>query len=159
MMSLFTITGMAIIRYLSVVLLQRSWHTPIKHSIWCSRSIWIVLTIAFVLSTPPLIGFGKYVKDSSVIWYECNTKLMIQSNRIFLITENKVIHILSLIQCVYALSFCAFLFSCAPSWSTKSNLGIVYNWSIISFGFVLPTLVICVCASLTIRRIYQVTCL
>ena len=160
MMSLFTITGMAIIRYLSVVLLQRSWHSPIKHSIWLSRSVWSIFSIAIALSAPPLIGFGKYVKDSSFIWYYFFV-LQVQKLDLFSVLWHINLSFLwiELTSKLEEFSLTFPNFSCAPSWSTKSSLGIIYNWFIITFGFFLPTMVICVCSPLTIRKIYQVNCI
>ena len=68
--SLITITGMAIVRYLSVVRLQRCWHIhDTKICIWTSPCIWIIWTIGFVFAVPPLIGFGEYKLDTSRLWW------------------------------------------------------------------------------------------
>ena len=59
---------MALIRYLSVVRLQRYWHTPTTRSFWSSRFIWMLLAIALLIAAPPLIGLGKYAQDTAKFW-------------------------------------------------------------------------------------------
>ena len=66
--SLFTITGMATVRYFSVVRLERSWHThdPTLR-IWSSLNIQTCWIASFIFATPPLAGFGQYTPDISKI--------------------------------------------------------------------------------------------
>ena len=65
MNSLYTITGMATVRYLSVVRLDCSWHAQTSITFWSSRYIRLIWGLAFVLSLPPLLGVGTYVIDMS----------------------------------------------------------------------------------------------
>ena len=67
MNSLYTITGMATVRYLSVVRLQRSWHTETNITFWSSRCIWVIWGVSLIFAAPPLVGLGQYVKDISQI--------------------------------------------------------------------------------------------
>ena len=65
MNSLFTITAMAVVRYLSVVCLQRTWHNQTSERYWSSKHIWHLWGLSFVFAAPPLIGLGQYQKDFS----------------------------------------------------------------------------------------------
>ena len=66
---MYTITGMAIIRYLSVVRLERSWHIHnTSISFWTSPCTWIAWFMGVVFAFPPLIGLGDYKLDTSKIW-------------------------------------------------------------------------------------------
>ena len=60
--------GMALVRYLSVVRLQRHWHMPKRTSFWSSRYIWMILAVALLIAAPPLIGFGTYAQDTAKFW-------------------------------------------------------------------------------------------
>ena len=67
--SLYTITGMAIVRYLSVVRLERSWHIHNTNiNFWTSPCIWIAWLMGIVFAFPPLIGLGDFKLDTSKIW-------------------------------------------------------------------------------------------
>ena len=68
MNSLYTITGMATVRYLSVVRLDCTWHAQTNITFWSSRYIRSIWGLSLVLSMPPLFGFGTYVIDISKIW-------------------------------------------------------------------------------------------
>ena len=65
--SMCTITAMAIIRYLSVVRLQRTWHLNTTNKFWTSKYIWILWSFAFIFAAPPLFGIGQYEEDVSKI--------------------------------------------------------------------------------------------
>ena len=65
MNSLYTITGMAVVRYLSVVRLERAWHLPTKTTFFATRYIWIIWSLSFLIAAPPLIGWGRYAKDKA----------------------------------------------------------------------------------------------
>ena len=65
MSSLFTITGMSVVRYLSVVCLQRTWHTRTNNKYWDSKHIWLLWGLSFLFAAPPLVGLGQYRKDLS----------------------------------------------------------------------------------------------
>ena len=71
MNSLFTITGMAAARYLSIVRLDRSWHSQTNVTLLSSRYIRVFWGIAFIFAVPPLVGLGQYTKDVSheFVWY------------------------------------------------------------------------------------------
>ena len=60
-----TITALAIIRYLSVVRLQRTWHSITVNKYWSSKYIWMVWLFAFIFAAPPLFGIGQYEEDVS----------------------------------------------------------------------------------------------
>ena len=68
--SLGSITAMAIVRYLSVVRMQQTWHADTKMSFWLSRPVWLVWLFALLFAAPPLVGFCQYKKDESMFWYE-----------------------------------------------------------------------------------------
>ena len=60
---------MAIVRYLSVVRLERSWHIHNTNiNFWTSPCTWIAWFMGFLFAFPPLIGLGDYKLDTSKIW-------------------------------------------------------------------------------------------
>ena len=60
---------MAIVRYLSVVRLERSWHIHnTSINFWTSPCTWIAWFMGVVFAFPPLIGLGDYKLDTSKIW-------------------------------------------------------------------------------------------
>ena len=65
MSSLFTITFMSVVRYLSVVCLQRTWHLRTNKKYWSSKLIWLLWGLSFLFAAPPLVGLGQYQKDLS----------------------------------------------------------------------------------------------
>ena len=65
MSSLFTITFMSVVRYLSVVCLQRTWHLRTNNKYWSSKLIWLLWGLSFLFAAPPLVGLGQYQKDVS----------------------------------------------------------------------------------------------
>ena len=65
MSSLFTITFMSVVRYLSVVCLQRTWHLRTNNKYWSSKLIWLLWGLSFLFAAPPLVGLGQYQKDLS----------------------------------------------------------------------------------------------
>ena len=68
MNSLFTITGMATVRYLSVVRLDCSWHIQTSITFCSSRYIRLIWGLSLIFAIPPLTGIGAYVIDISEIW-------------------------------------------------------------------------------------------
>ena len=65
MSSLFTITAMSVVRYLSVVCLQRTWHARTNNKYWDSKHIWLLWGLSFLFAAPPLVGLGHYRQDRS----------------------------------------------------------------------------------------------
>ena len=68
MSSLFTITFMSVVRYLSVVCLQRTWHLRTNNKYRSSKLIWLLWGLSFLFAAPPLVGLGQYQKDLSKFW-------------------------------------------------------------------------------------------
>ena len=69
MNSLFSIMALANVRYLSVVRMQRKWHSEIKSSFWSSKYLWYLWGMALMFAAPPLVGFGQYQKDEPLSWW------------------------------------------------------------------------------------------
>ena len=67
MNSLYTIMGMALVRYLSVVKLERSWHMQTNIRFWSSRHLHLFWVLSMIFAIPPLAGLGQYAKDTSKI--------------------------------------------------------------------------------------------
>ena len=63
--SLFTITAMAVVRYLSVVRVQRSWHSNTSESFWASKHVIFLWALSLLFAGPPIFGMGNYQKDIS----------------------------------------------------------------------------------------------
>ena len=136
--SYFSIVSMAGIRYLSVVRLERSWHTPSRNSFWSSRHVWKVWGIVLTIAVPPLFGFGEYKVDTSTIWYIKNEiQLFISANLILIL--NILFHS-----------------SCTPYWPASTLLGICYNWLLITKGFIIPTILILSSTCLVTKKLREV---
>ena len=69
MSALFTLVSLAMIRYKSVVLYERSWHRATNDRCFTSRVLQQIWGTALVLSIPPMVGLGRYVKDIGSIRY------------------------------------------------------------------------------------------
>ena len=68
MNSLFSIMGLAIVRYLSVVRMQRKWHSEIQSSFWSSKFIWYLWGMSLMCTAPPLAGLGQYQEEEASFW-------------------------------------------------------------------------------------------
>lgn len=69
MNSLFSIMALANVRYLSVVRMQRQWHSEVKTSLWFSKYLWYLWGMAFMFAASPLVGFGHYRIDEPLVWW------------------------------------------------------------------------------------------
>ena len=67
MSSLYTLTAMATIRYISVVRNEQSWHLVTNVRFFTSRYVQLIWVFSLITALPPLIGIGKYVKDVGMI--------------------------------------------------------------------------------------------
>ena len=70
MSSLFTIVTMAVIRYLSVVRCERKWHIETGRRFFTSQPVQLIWFLAFLMSSPPLLGMGEYIVDIGMIRYK-----------------------------------------------------------------------------------------
>ena len=132
MSSLFTIVTMAVIRYLSVVRCERKWHIETGRRFFTSRPVQLIWFLALLMSSPPLLGMGKYVVDIGMIRYkETINKCQIWFNSRLVNIYRKWLIFGFLIQ-----------LSCGPDWSSADILGLIYNVYLMFFGFAIPTCII-----------------
>ena len=78
---MFTIVTMAVVRYLSVVRYERKWHIETGKRYWKSRPVQIIWMLSLLMSSPPLLGMGKYVVDIGTIRYNIHLSRIIRSEK------------------------------------------------------------------------------
>ena len=70
MSSLYTITVLAAVRFISTIQYDNSWYVVTREKWFTLRCVQLIWIFSLILAIPPTVGIGEYVKDIGMIRYQ-----------------------------------------------------------------------------------------